>query len=1415
MVETAFTYIAESVVKAVGVAGVEAMAMHKAIMMVWSPLATAFSDELLGAVITEEGHVRPERAELIMARHKIKLSHDFVEEVAPYIEEFVGYAYDRGKEYILSNATSGILELQKVAKQTDAVIESLVSITGSTKANVQRTIKRWFKQTQGQYFDRFIVPETSRLMSYAGEAEGNIATLRSIGENYKKFVEANAYWSSVSEFNAESSKIWSQVQTLHELNVDTYTIVAIIDKKTCGVCLHLNGTTWDVKKAVEKVYTMLIQESEEAYEQNPFPPRSTPTDYPDPQEAPYDLPPFHPRCRCSIRSTHAISTMPQDVIARPFNTEKPPSNKLLSGAFNNYVERAVEGDMRIASGRVLTTAEFKAVKEAYNDIPYELRKWASRNKTHYKIYAVEGDRISQVIGSKIEINSKYLKSGPEVIEHELRHALMNREVITARGGAEALWNTLQEEEFRLPIHVNEMFMANGGRGLVAMRSGVDEFLALIGDYYSEGMSFDDLVKMVRSKQFGIEIAKVAGQITSKGSVLWTAKEAKKAVELWWYLMDVDNLTLMTNKQMLAKLSYLPMNAAKMHIATTNELRLRDFLRGAGIKKVFQEGDRKPFDVWIGADPAAYYSGRSVAKPKHVIEVKSIIQAKNDKITMHKESLLKKKLELKKWGKKTTEHTVVFDERTGKIYYKQGLGSFRLGSMQEVTEGDLQVLFGGKEQVSQVVGEIPRTVTYREITTAKAFKEFRRNMELVKTEHRAFLDWYSWQEYKAKGIRVFMDKDGYTGFGLTKDNTLVTLWCRADAPKGIGGRSIAEAIRRGCTNLECFDGKLPKIYGQFGFKEVARYPWNPEYAPKGWLVDKFGKPDYLEMRLTTAEARTTAPYRLTLPPSYTSYDDAAKAALAYMEEVNPEFLDIVKRYTGLRGEFWDWNDILRNSPDLGVALSNKKYGEAITLLHEALTNSPNYKGIVWRGMNLHGEEGRLFYAKVVDALENDKALQFKGFTSSSTSWESAHKFAVSRDVDYQVLIKIESDRGVAISSISGSPKEKEVLFDAFTSFRVKNFVKTTDDWGNEIWELTLVEEPKYGVTTAAQSTERLSAIRSATKTRVVDEGTLREKGSISNGNVNEVRIVTIGTGNKKYIFKPVSGESYYMRGLKWELDQMGVSSINEVTDGMASAAGYSDVDNMLRNFLMRSTIDNTDIPLAVRESFALDVAERLGFNNEFAIVPKHMLVKDTDGNIVGVLIEHISKTFDGGMWKDFSNARGLGPEESFQMAVFDYLIGNTDRHHNNWMRKYTRLEKTGATAFEGSTPRVKTLIEKNPVGDGRPVYIDHGYSMPSQSMDLGGLAEFRAQEAAERWVSMQMEYDFNQEWYDDFIRSIQKFMDEDAEDLAKAYGFSYEETDAFLRRGDSLLERLRGGTFSELLVQHEDNGLWGLQDDFIE
>jgi hypothetical protein len=1092
---TALTYIAESVVKAVGVAGIEAMAMKAAIYAIWKPLAEELAEEVIETCFDYANEdIRDEYVDAIYQRYRTKMTEDFVEVAAPYVEEYAGYAWDRGREDAFGYALSGLLEIQKsekfveyydrpeyaepfpnyyygqgrtssriadrlwerheinyFQKDQESIITDLVTVTGSTKANVQRTVKRWFTTTQGQYFDRFIVPETARLLSYE---EG--ASLRSIGMKYKEFVKAEGYWSSVSEFNSESSKIFSQVQALHEMNVRSYTIESVLDDRTCDVCQFMNGSTWSVEEAVTKVYDMLISEADEAASINPFPPRSTPTDFDDPRESPYNLPPYHPRCRCSVRSTSRIVAMPQEILARPFDVGPRPTNKILTKVLSQYVDPPSKREVQAlidASGipgtsRSLTRAERQILADAWDSVPLEEKKWAIRNKTNFQIFVEDGeDIVSRVEGEKIFINSKYFdkqRYGPDAIQHELRHALVNPQVVSARGGGNTVWRELTDaagdtkKGWRSPTHVNSVYQLNGNRGIVAANAASDEFLAVIGDHYRKGMSMDELITSVRHKDYGIDVSdKITSTVVSSSS-RWSAREAKNAVEYWWYTMDIDNSTLLSKKQMLAKLTHKPSTAQVRAVAIRNEVDLRDNLRIAGIKDVYQEGDNAPFDVWVGADPEKWYSGASKKKPTHVIEVKTIVRGKNNKITMHTESLARKKKEARKFGKKNTQvHTVVFDERNGKYYYKEGVGSFRLNSMKEVTIDDLQEIFGGK-------------------ATA-------------------------------------------------------------------------------------------------GTRQVAA------------------------------------------------------------------------------------------------------------------------------------------------------------------------------------------------------------------------------------------------------STERLSEIRSASpKLQTRKASNLKTQGTIADGNVNEVRIVTVGKGKKKYIFKPINGETY------WTNDKYLMQTIDEVNEHFnTNFVKFNQLQpehwewveeefgDVAEDFMVRRTIQNHNISLAQREAFSLDVAHRLGFDNENAIIPKFMLAEDTDGNIAGVLVEYITNSEVESVWQGMK----MTDEQTFQMAVFDYLIGNADRHDQNWMRKI----HTGRV-----TPRTRRT--------GTPVYIDHGYVMPGQLMDSGGISEWRCHAA--QYFYEGIEYDLDPDWMQDMAVRIQTFVDKDATTLARSYGFDAEEIDALLRRGDSLAERLRGGNFSSVVMKHWEDGAYGAEDSYI-
>jgi len=113
-------------------------------------------------------------------------------------------------------------------------------------------------------------------------------------------------------------------------------------------------------------------------------------------------------------------------------------------------------------------------------------------------------------------------------------------------------------------------------------------------------------------------------------------------------------------------SHKPMSAAKNAIAMQSE---RVVARSVGGRQL---PDNEPMDVIVRR-----------RKTLHGIEVKTIIDGQNDKITMHKDSRERKL----KWARETggSLHTVAV--KGDRVWYKPGVGSFRLGTMTEVRTFD--------------------------------------------------------------------------------------------------------------------------------------------------------------------------------------------------------------------------------------------------------------------------------------------------------------------------------------------------------------------------------------------------------------------------------------------------------------------------------------------------------------------------------------------------------------------------------------------------------------------------------------------------------------------------------------------------------------------------------------------------------
>jgi hypothetical protein len=112
----------------------------------------------------------------------------------------------------------------------------------------------------------------------------------------------------------------------------------------------------------------------------------------------------------------------------------------------------------------------------------------------------------------------------------------------------------------------------------------------------------------------------------------------------------------------AKASHVAIGAAKRALAADMERLV------AGAFRSVPTTGNAPFDVLI----------RRVTVG---VEVKTLVDQKNDKITMHPASLARK-LRSARALRLRRVYTVVVDLRGRKpvVYYKRGLGSFRLGSL---------------------------------------------------------------------------------------------------------------------------------------------------------------------------------------------------------------------------------------------------------------------------------------------------------------------------------------------------------------------------------------------------------------------------------------------------------------------------------------------------------------------------------------------------------------------------------------------------------------------------------------------------------------------------------------------------------------------------------------------------------------
>ena len=138
------------------------------------------------------------------------------------------------------------------------------------------------------------------------------------------------------------------------------------------------------------------------------------------------------------------------------------------------------------------------------------------------------------------------------------------------------------------------------------------------------------------------------------------------------------------------------------------------------------------------------------------------------------------------------------------------------------------------------------------------------------------------------------RSGDAGAAVTADGDLVSVY---SVP---GGEGNIDAVLTEASNdadtLDAFDigGFLPNLYNRYGFRVVARVPFNREYAPPGWDYESAGEPDVvLAVKDPSAgpvdynEARESV-------PAFAEWDDAEAHREKILSEIRESRGDDIRR-----------------------------------------------------------------------------------------------------------------------------------------------------------------------------------------------------------------------------------------------------------------------------------------------------------------------------------------------------------------------------------------------------------------------------------------------------------------------------------------------------------------------------------------
>lgn len=330
--------LAHVCLKEIGEFGPESVAMAAKIKAEWNPRAKAFLDEMLTSAFDfNSGTIDPKKSKEICNKHEYEMTEGFISAVGDAVLDYSILAFE-------DSLVHSYQKYRSPKAEKYSVLERLSQVTGSTKANVGRTINRWFNTTQGRYFTRFILPYTERI-TLERAAEDRKPTLNIIGRRYKEFVEAGGYWESVTDYDSATAHVFAQIESFFALGFEGVRIEAQLDRNCCPVCQTMDGAEWPLFEARAQMFDMLMMNADEAATYFPWPRMSDIKG----GATPHRLPPFHLRCRCYA---HPITiSADSNLIPKEIQDIRGRVAGLL-GVSSTRISRYIEGcDSKAEKGR--------------------------------------------------------------------------------------------------------------------------------------------------------------------------------------------------------------------------------------------------------------------------------------------------------------------------------------------------------------------------------------------------------------------------------------------------------------------------------------------------------------------------------------------------------------------------------------------------------------------------------------------------------------------------------------------------------------------------------------------------------------------------------------------------------------------------------------------------------------------------------------------------------------------------------------------------------------------------------------------------------------------------------------------------------------------------------------------------------